>query len=469
MQKLHEERAGAILERRAADIADEMMELEAAINAAMLVFSKSGGSAAMTEAATSAAQAASAATRESRNLPVKLDEFGRDVNVQKRMDMTRRAEARQHRKAQSDSKRMMSMENDNSYQQIEGESSTDESDSESTAYQSNRDQLLQIAEQILGDAAEEYSQLSVVIERFERWKKEYSSSYHDAYMSLSVPVIISPYVRLELLKWDPLHEDADFIDMKWHSLLFNYGLPEDGNKISPDDADANLIPELVEKLAIPILHHQIEFCWDMLSTRETKYAVSATNLVFRYVPLSSAALGNLVAILHDRLAHAVENLMVPTWNTLVVRAAPNASRVAAYRFGMSVRLMRNICLWNKILAMPVLEKLALDDLLSGKVLPHLRSIQSNIHDAVTRTERVIASLSGVWAGPSVTGERSLKLQPLVNYLLILGKILEKKHVSGGMETETSGLARRLKKMLVELNEYDHARAISRTFSLREAL
>ena len=71
---------------------------------------------------------------------------------------------------------------------------------------------------------------------------------------------------------------------------------------------------------------------------------------------------------------------------------------------MAVRLMRNICLWNKIIALPVLEKLALDDLLSRKVLPHLRSVQSNVYDAVTRIERVVTSLMGVWAGPSVAGQ-----------------------------------------------------------------
>lgn len=85
-----------------------------------------------------------------------------------------------------------------------------------------------------------------------------------------------------------------------------------------------------------------------------------------------------------------------------MKAVPNAAQVAAYRFGMSVRLMRNICLWKDILALPVLENLALDELLYGEVIPHLRSIASNIHDAVTRTERIVASLSGVWAGPNAT-------------------------------------------------------------------
>ncbi|XP_022716346.1 transcriptional repressor ILP1 isoform X1 [Durio zibethinus] len=468
MQKLNEERASAVLERRSANNDDEMVEVEAAVKAAMLVFSERGSSAAIIEVATNAAQAASAAIRGKVNLPVKLDEFGRDVNRQKRLDMERRAEARQCRKARWDSKRLSSMEIDSSYQKIEGESSTDESDSENTAYQSNRNMLLQTADEIFSDASEEYSQLSVVKEKFEKWKKDYSSSYRDAYMSLSIPAIFSPYVRLELLKWDPLHGDEDFSDMKWHNLLFNYGFPEDGNFAS-NDADANLVPALVEKVALPVLHHEISHCWDMLSTQETKNAVSATSLIIDYVPASSEALAELLVTIHTRLSNAVSDIMVPTWSPLVMKAVPNAARVAAYRFGMSVRLMRNICLWKEILALPVLEKLALDELLYGKLLPHVRSITSDVHDAVTRTERILASLSGVWAGRNVSRDSRSKLQPLVDYVLLLGKTLERRHASGVTESETGGLARRLKEMLVELNEYDSAWDIARRFHLKEAL
>ncbi|XP_073139056.1 transcriptional repressor ILP1 [Henckelia pumila] len=469
MQKLHEERARAIAERRAADNDDEIPEIEQAIIAVRAEFRKGGSN----MAKIAAAVAASTNAKAFKNAPVELDELGRDLNLKKRMDMTRRAEARQRRRAKSDSKRKLAIENDRFYSQMEGESSTDESDSESKAYKSTRDQLLQVADKILSDADEEYSQFSIVVERFDRWKKVYASSYVDAYMSLSVPSIFSPYVRLELLKWDPLHEDSDFIDMSWHSVLFDYGVPgneiRNGGEDSEANADANLIPVLVEKLAIPILHHQLSSCWDTLSTLETNNAVSAMNLVVRYVDHSSSALGDLVAVLRDRLTNAVADLMVPTWSPVETNTISNAARVAAYRFGAAVRLLRNICLWNKILSMHVLEKIALDELLCGKILPHLNIIHSNIHDAIFRTERVIASMNGVWAGPSVTGDRSRKLQALVDYLLLIGKTLEKKLVSGNMETETGKLVRRLRKMLVELNEYDHARALSRTFNLKEAL
>lgn len=218
-QELHKKRASAILERRAADIDDELPEIQAAVDAAMSVLKKGGSNAATVAAATSAAVAASAAIRQQKNLPVKLDDFGRDLNLQKRMDMDRRAAARQRRRARSDSTRMSAAKNNVSYTKIEGESSTDESDDESKAYKSSRDLLLQTAEGIFSDAAQEYSQLSLVEERFEKWKRLYPGSYRDAYMSLSIPAIFSPYVRLELLKWDPLHEDVDFYDMRWSAFV----------------------------------------------------------------------------------------------------------------------------------------------------------------------------------------------------------------------------------------------------------
>ncbi|KAK4263748.1 hypothetical protein QN277_029123 [Acacia crassicarpa] len=475
MKGLHGDRASAIFERRNTNNDDEMKEVEAAVKAAVSVFNRRGSNTeVIAAAAASAAQAASTAAREQRDLPVKLDEFGRDLNLEKRMKMKAKEEERQRRRLgalKSNKQAHMGtdyMEMDNP--KIEGESSTDESDSESQAYQSQRDLLLQTADQIFSDAAEEYGQLSLVKKRFEEWKKEYSSSYRDAYMSLSLPSIFSPYVRLELLKWDPLRKGSDFQEMKWYKLLFTYGLPKDDKDLvhDDDDADLELVPSLVEKVALPILQYEIAHCWDMLSQQETVNAITTTKLIVQHVSHESEALADLLVSIRTRLADAVANITVPTWGPLILAAVPDAARVAAYRFGVSVRLLRNICLWKDVFAMPVLEKLALDELLFGKVLPHFRSIAENVHDAITRTERIIDSLSGVWAGPSVVDKRR-KLQPLVDYVLSLGRILERRNVGGVVEGDTSQLARRLKKILVDINEYDYARNIARTFHLKEAL
>ena len=75
-----------------------MMEIQASVDAAMSVFSKSSSNETMVALARTAAQAASAAMREQTDLPVKLDEFGRDINLQKCMDKYGRAAARQHKR-----------------------------------------------------------------------------------------------------------------------------------------------------------------------------------------------------------------------------------------------------------------------------------------------------------------------------------------------------------------------------------
>ncbi|CAE6092192.1 unnamed protein product [Arabidopsis arenosa] len=451
MNEITERHASAILERRTAADDDEMVLVEAAVKAAMAALNKQGNS-----NSAIATSAASSSIRQQTNQPVQ------------RREVEQKAAALQKRRARFENKRASAVEVDGYSLIIEGDSSTDESDNETPAYKETRDRLLECADKILSDASVVYSQLSRVKTIFKRCARDYPSACRSAYKSLTVPSIYSPYVRLELLRWDPLHQHVDFSDMNWHGLLFDY---EIGNGFAPVCTDPNFVSELVEYVAIPILHHRIVRCWDILSTRETRNAVAATSLVASYVYSSSKALAKLSVALRARLVEAITAISVPTWDPQVSKAVPNAPQVAAYRFGTSVRLMRNICMWKDIMELPVLEKLALSDLLFGKVLHHVRSIasESNMHDAVTRTEMIVASLSGVWTGPSVTRTHSRLLQPLVDCTLTHGRILEKRLASGLVDTETTGLARRLKKILVELHEHGHAREIVRAFNLKEAV
>jgi GC-rich sequence DNA-binding factor len=100
-------------------------------------------------------------------------------------------------------------------QRIEGESSSEGSESEERAYKSGQQEILQTAERVFGDASEEYSQLGNVKQRLEAWKRDHGTAYQDAYMSLSAPAVFAPYVRLELLHWDPLYGNAGLDNMQW--------------------------------------------------------------------------------------------------------------------------------------------------------------------------------------------------------------------------------------------------------------
>uniref|UniRef100_A0ACD5WHY3 Uncharacterized protein n=1 Tax=Avena sativa TaxID=4498 RepID=A0ACD5WHY3_AVESA len=458
MQKLHESRALAVSERRAADLADESSVIEAAVNAAISVLSK-GSSSANLSAASLAAQAAATAARESANLPPELDEFGRDINLQKRMDLKRREENRRRRKARSESKRLSSAGKSGNSEHVEGELSTDESDTDSSAYLSNRDELLKTADVVFSDAAEEYSSLTIVKDKFEGWKTQYPLAYRDAHVALSVPSVFTPYVRLELLKWDPLHKTTDLLDMEWPNILLDYDVQE----IDPNDSDINLVGILAEKVALPILHHRIMHCWDVLSTQRTQKAVDAIFMLITYVPASSKALHQLLASVCKRLTEAIADISVPAWGSMLTRTVPGAVQYAAYRFGVATRLLRNVCLWKKVLAGNVLEKLAIEELLVGKILPHMKSIILDVHDAITRAERIAASLSGVGSAPSE------KLKPFTDLVIELSRKVDQRGRAGISAEETRMMARRLKNILVAVNDYDNARDITRTLNLKEAV
>ena len=148
-------------------------------------------------------------------------------------------------------------------------------------------------------------------------------------------------------------------------------------------------------------------------------------------------------------------------------AVPGALRLANRQFGVAVRLLRNLGLWKDILAMPQLEHLALDQLLSMKMLVHLRAGISTVHDAVTRIERVVAALSGVWVGTSF--ELSPKLALFIEYILSITRAVEKRKEGESSSESTIALARRMKRVLVEVNQYDQARSLNKAFQLKEAL
>ena len=54
------------------------------------------------------------------------------------------------------------------------------------------------------DAGEEYANIAAVKKRLEDWRVQYPNAFSDAYMGISAPAIFAPFVRSQLLGWDPL-------------------------------------------------------------------------------------------------------------------------------------------------------------------------------------------------------------------------------------------------------------------------
>ena len=57
---------------------------------------------------------------------------------------------------------------------------------------------------VFSDVVDDFCDLNIIKTRFEQWKFTQSNSYSEAYVSLCLTKIFTPYVRHELLYWNPL-------------------------------------------------------------------------------------------------------------------------------------------------------------------------------------------------------------------------------------------------------------------------
>ena len=57
---------------------------------------------------------------------------------------------------------------------------------------------------IFEDVVEDFHALSLIQSRFQKWKMTHGETYQDAYIGLCLPKLFAPFVRLQLLDWNPL-------------------------------------------------------------------------------------------------------------------------------------------------------------------------------------------------------------------------------------------------------------------------
>ncbi|DBA84127.1 TPA: hypothetical protein ACH3X1_006603 [Trebouxia sp. C0004] len=304
-----------------------------------------------------------------------------------------------------------------------GDATTDESDSELTHYRSKRAEALEASTSVFADASEEYGSLPAVKDRLEKWKQQQPGAYADAYMSLSVPAVMAPFVRLELLRWDPLFgSSTGFDSQEWYKQLFEYGLNGDnstsGNGADPDE---ELVPRLVGQLVLPLAAHSLQHAWNPHSRRSTAAAKAMLEDLLIYVPPEEPKLQDLLASIRQRLERAVASTRLPPWPPTATAASRRATIFLARRFGKALRLLHNILTFDGVLPRSVLQDLALVQLMQKQLLPYLRAGAASVPVAVDRASRVltdIAQLKGLTQGSAKA------LEPLAEFLSAMARALE---------------------------------------------
>lgn len=466
LQKIREERASAYFSKQKNNRREEAEPAKAAVEAALSCLMSDNPREASV-AAESAAREAEAKLELGDHIPVELDEFGRDLNAVRRAKVAERIKTASARcaaeLAKFDESSLHSSLPENSIQStwIEpcvGDVTSDEEDEDIRIYRARTLEIYETAGSIFKDASDEFSSIDRIKDKLEQWKFRYPIQYRDAYVGLSAPALFAPFVRLELLHWDPLSFDelpqqfqgisntclvssnamsdrlkymttAKFDQQEWYKELFHYGIPESNNidvvkpcleDINPaEDIDNDLVPRLVSSLVVPFAEFLLERVWNPWSVKQSTAISEMVSDIMIYLPHEgSDEAGELIYLIMERLKEMTSEVSIPKWTPSAVMSSPRSQLFVARCFGRALRALRSICCFKDILPTSDVRNLAIGNILSHEILPYVR-LGTAVSNATVaqRIKRVLDALpKALWSDSSNRN--------LCSELLVMKEILE---------------------------------------------
>uniref|UniRef100_A0A452IDS2 GCF C-terminal domain-containing protein n=1 Tax=Gopherus agassizii TaxID=38772 RepID=A0A452IDS2_9SAUR len=276
----------------------------------------------------------------------------------------------------------------------EGMSSDDElSAAEKTDFQKNKDDILQESKKICEDVHADFCNIRNILLKFQQWRQKFPDTYYNAYISLCLPKLLSPLIRIQLIGWNPLEQNfIDLNEMPWFRAIEEFtdakNMPQSKRN---DDPDQTILPTIIEKTILPKITGFVEHVWDPLSTSQTVSLVQLCKNVFEEHSLSK-----------NESSKAKEDLV----NSIVSRMKKSIEE----------DLLSNILLWDGIILEDTLHELGLGKLLNRYLLLILLNAPPG-PDNVEKCNKVVACLPERWFKELKSGSTLPQLANFSQHLL----------------------------------------------------
>ncbi|CAM5131191.1 unnamed protein product [Natator depressus] len=318
----------------------------------------------------------------------------------------------------------------------EGMSSDDElSAAEMTDFQKNKDNILRESKKICEDVHADFCNIRNILLKFQQWRQKFPDSYYDAYISLCLPKLLSPLIRIQLIGWNPLENFIDLNEMPWFRAIEEFSdaknMPQSKRN---DDPDQTILPTVTEKTLLPKITGFVEHVWDPLSTSQTVSLVQLCKNIFEEHSLSknesSKAKQDLVNSIVSRMKKSIEeDVFIPLYpkSTVEDRILPQ-SKFQERQFWSAVKLLSNILLWDGIIVEDTLHELGLGKLLNRYLLLILLNAPPG-PDNVEKCNKVVACLPERWFKELKNGSTLPQLANFSQHLLQSAHILYKNNCS----------------------------------------
>nr|XP_012417218.1 PREDICTED: GC-rich sequence DNA-binding factor 2 isoform X1 [Odobenus rosmarus divergens] len=306
----------------------------------------------------------------------------------------------------------------------EGTSSDDElSSADMTDFQKTQGDISQDHKKIFEDVHDDFCNIQHILLKFQQWREKYPDSYYEAFISLCIPKLLNPLIRVQLIDWNPLKFDAIGIkQMPWFTSIeeFMASSMEDSKK--EDSADKKILSTVINKTLIPRLTDFVEFIWDPLSTSQTTSLITHCRVILEELSTCANEVSkgkqDLLKSVVVRMKKAIEDdvfiPLYPKW-TVENKISPH-SKFQERQFWSGVKLFHNILLWNGVLPDDTLQELGLGKLLNRYlIIALLNAIPGP--DVVKKCDQIAAYLPEKWFQNSAMRTSVPQLENFIQFLL----------------------------------------------------
>nr|XP_018876664.2 intron Large complex component GCFC2 isoform X3 [Gorilla gorilla gorilla] len=306
----------------------------------------------------------------------------------------------------------------------EGTSSDDELPSaEMTDFQKSQGDILQKQKKVFEDVQDDFCNIQNILLKFQQWREKFPDSYYEAFISLCIPKLLNPLIRVQLIDWNPLKlESTGLKEMPWFKSVeeFMDSSVEDSEKES--SSDKKVLSAIINKTIIPRLTDFVEFLWDPLSTSQTTSLITHCRVILEEHSTCenevSKSKQDLLKSIVSRMKKAVEDdVFIPLYPKSAVenKTSPH-SKFQERQFWSGLKLFRNILLWNGLLTDDTLQELGLGKLLNRYLIIALLNATPG-PDVVKKCNQVAACLPEKWFENSAMRTSIPQLENFIQFLL----------------------------------------------------
>ncbi|XP_070760735.1 intron Large complex component GCFC2 [Enoplosus armatus] len=279
--------------------------------------------------------------------------------------------------------------------------------------------ILLRSQAVFSDVQDEFCDVKKILSHFEEWRGSYSDSYHSAYISLCLPKLLSPIIRLQLLVWNPLKDDCgDFENLPWFTAVETFCHGHGHEEL--EHTDRQTLSNVIEKTVLPKITAYVQLVWDPMSCHQS---VCLSDVCHRLKEDYSIFEGEqtkpvkvfLEAVISRIRSCVDEDVFIPLYprKFLEDRSSPQC-RFRDQQFWTAIKLLGNMGKWDLLLPESALKELMLDKLLNRYLMITLCS-QTLYNNAVHACRKIADSLPLSW----LKGENTClpQLQNFRNHLV----------------------------------------------------